>query len=293
MAKRLKIGLALGSGGAKGLSHIGIIKTLEKHGIPIDAIAGTSIGAVIGAYYAAHKDSKKLEEVAVTFYKKKGFALFDPTMQGGLIRGQKIEVLLSEMLKDVSFDSLKIPFTAVATDVNTAEPVIIKSGDLVKALRASISVPGFFQPVWQEKKLLADGGLSNPVPVEIVRSMGADIVIGVNLDTVYIDKPFTKLPSLATIPLHSVNILRHHLALHSAKTADIVITPKTLQVGLIGWKYFFDRRKAEELIAFGEEAAEMHIPAIIALQMEKSPDTPFIRRIVGRIMNRFYKANSL
>lgn len=250
-----KIGLALGSGGAKGLTHIGVIKTFEKHNIPIDFIAGTSIGAVIGAYYAANPNSQKLEELAFSFSQRKGFSLFDPTFRGGLIKGLKIEMIIDELLEGASFENLKIPCAIVATDFNTAEDVVITKGDIVKAVRASISVPGFFQPVLYENRLLADGGLSEPVPNEVVRNMGADIVIAVNLDNAKMDSSTIDIPSLSTIPMRSINILRHHLALESTKTADIVVTPNVYQVGLIGWNYFFDQTKIKALIQEGEEAA--------------------------------------
>lgn len=268
---QVTVGLALGSGGAKGLAHIGVIKTLEKYEIPINFIAGSSMGALIGAYYASHRDSKKLEEIALSFNKRKGFSLFDPTFRGGLIKGKKIEGYINELLDKESFEKLSIPFSAIATDFVTAEPVIIERGDLIQAVRASISVPSFFQPVSYQGRLLADGGLSNPVPVEVVRKMGADIVIAVNLDSVYIKEHEKKetMPSLSDLPLHSVNILRYHLALHSAKTADVIITPTVYLKGLIGWNDFFDTERAKEIIKIGEEATEKIIPDIQKLILER------------------------
>lgn len=270
-----KIGLALGSGGAKGLAHIGVLKAFEKTDIDIDFIAGSSIGALIGAYYAAHPSLHKLEEFILSFDKRKGFMLFDPTLRGGLLKGNKIEKLISELLDEANFESLRIPYLAVATDINTAEKVVINSGDLAKAVRASISVPAVFQPVDFQKKVLADGGLSDPVPSDTVRKMGADIVIGVNVESGYFYTPVEKVPSLAGIPMHSVNILRHNLTLQSLKSADIVLTPDSPQTGLIGWDYFFDTKKAKAMIDAGETAAKKALPEIEKLikdwEKEKKP----------------------
>ena len=134
-------------------------------------------------------------------------------------------------------------------------------GNLAKAIRASTSVPTVFQPLRYRDMLLADGGLSNSVPVDIVRKMGADIVIAINLDTLYTKKGL--VPALSKIPLHSINILRHNLALQSTKTADIIISPQGIyQIGLIGWDYFFDTEKTKQVIHAGEKAAEEMIGEI-------------------------------
>ncbi len=264
-----KIGLALGSGGARGLAHIGVLKALEKADIKIDYVAGSSIGALIGAYYAASPTLSKLEEFIFSFNKRKGFALFDPTLRGGLIKGNKFEKLIEDLLDEKKFERLRIPFSAVATDFNTAEEVVLDNGVLAKAVRASISVPAVFRPVELGKQILADGGLSNPVPVSVVREMGADLVIAVNVEPSYFYKPIESLPPLTGIPAHSVNILRHNLTFHSLKTADIVISPDTPVRSLVGWDYFFDREKARAVIAAGEKAAEKAIPEIRRLVEER------------------------
>lgn len=256
-----KIGLALGSGGAKGLTHIGVIKIFEKYNIPIDFIAGSSIGSLMGGHYSAFKDIKKLEDVFINLNLRQGFQLFDPILQGGILKGKKFEDFIHEMLEGTSFEKLQIPFAAVATDFNTAKTVVFTEGNLTKAIRASTSVPPLFQPLHYQDMLLADGGLSNSVPVDIVREMGADIVIAVNLDTVYTERGI--LPTLSKTPMHSINVLRHNLALQSTKTADIIISPKGIyQIGLIGWDYFFDTEKTKQVIAAGEKAAEEIIPEL-------------------------------
>lgn len=276
---RPTIGLVLGSGGARGLAHLGVIKVLEQHNIPIDVIAGTSFGALIGALYAKEKNSSQLEEIALSFNKRRGLKLFDPTLKGGLIKGNKVESFIAELLDKATFESLHIPFAAVATNYNTAEPVILRSGDLVKAVRASISVPAVFQPVTIDNTLLADGGLSKPVPVDVARSMGADVVIAVNLDTVYGDESINA-PSLSSTPLHSINILRHHLAIHSSQDADVVISPHASQISLIGWDYFFDNKKAHSIIEEGSRATLDMIDEIKKIITKKSvPQKPHNRFI--------------
>lgn len=258
-----KIGLALGSGGAKGFAHIGVIRTLEKYNIPIDYIAGSSIGSIIGAYYAAHGEISSLEDIILEFNRSKGLKLIDLTVKGGIMKGKKTEKFIQEMLGISTFSQTRIPFTAVSTDINTAESVIHHKGDITSAIRASISVPAFFQPTTVDKRLLADGGLSNPVPVDVVKNMGADITIAVNLDTVYTEKPFENFPALTRIPSHSINILRHNLAKQAVKTADIIIAPKDIfHIGLLGWNYFVDTDKVKQIIKAGEDAAEDNMPQL-------------------------------
>lgn len=257
-----KIGLALGSGGAKGLAHIGVIKALQEEGIEISFVAGTSIGSLIGAYYAAYPSLEKLEQLILSLNKRRGYGLFDPILKGGIIKGVKIEKFIEDMLDGATFESLRIPYAAIATDMKSAEEVIITDGNLVKAIRASISVPPVFTPINYMKRFLADGGLSDPVPVEAVRKMGADIVIAVNVESGYFFEPVEKMPRLAGIPMHSVNILRHNITLHSLKTADVIISPSTPNTGLVGWKYFFDKKKAQAMIKAGESAGKKAIPEI-------------------------------
>lgn len=282
-----KIGLALGSGGAKGLAHIGVLKALEKAEFDIDVIAGSSIGSLIGAYYSANPDLAKLEELVFSFNKRKGYALFDPTLRGGLIKGNKIEKLIAEILDGATFKSLRIPYSAIATDMKSAQEVVLTDGDLVKAIRASISVPTIFQPVEYKNRLLADGGLSDSVPVNAVRKMGADFVIAVNVESGYFFEPVEKIPALAGLPMHSVNILRHNLTFQSLKNADIVISPNTPSIALVGWDYFFNSKKAEAMIKAGEDAAQKALPKIEKMIEEKKKEQ--IERTGIRRLFSFFK----
>lgn len=282
------IGLALGSGGAKGLAHIGVLKSLEKHGIPVGVIAGSSIGSFFGAHYARHQNSKKLEEMISTFSRKSLVELLDLTVRGGIVKGLKTEKFLESTLEAKTFGDLKLSFAAVATDFNTAEAVVFMAGDLIKAIRASISVPAFYQPIVFEDKLLADGGLSDPVPVDVVKSLGADLTIAVNLDELYTENILTAIPALSKTPKHALNILQHNLALHCANTADIVISPKnSFNIGFLGWNYIIDNKKAQEIIATGEKATDEMIPKIKALIKQYQEQQAPLKRLL-----RFFSRNS-
>ncbi len=254
--KRLKIGLALGGGGARGFSHIGVIKVLEKNNIPVDFISGTSMGAVIGSFYAASKDIKKVEKTAKVTDWKKIASLIDPTLKEGIIEGKKIYNFIKRELGDVSFSSLSVPFSAVSTDLKTGKPVVFKKGkDVASAVRASISLPLIFKPVKIKEKFLADGGLSMPVPVEAVKEMGADIIVAVNLDTNNFPNHYKKTSKLGfyKIANNSINILRYNLAFYNSKDADIIVLPK-LDGFSIG-----DFHKADKIIKSGEDAMKKNI----------------------------------
>ncbi|MCR4333246.1 MAG: patatin-like phospholipase family protein [Sulfuricaulis sp.] len=179
---RPKIGLALGSGSARGLAHLGVIRAIADAGIKVDFIAGTSMGALIGAILAAGK----LDELEATFRVfdwKKTASFFDVVLpKSGLLDGARVSELVRAHIHTDAIEMLPLPFAAVATDIVSGEEVVIRSGDVIEAVRASISVPGIFTPVRSNGRILVDGGLTNPVPVSAVRAMGADIVIAVDLN---------------------------------------------------------------------------------------------------------------
>ncbi|HKJ30295.1 MAG TPA: patatin-like phospholipase family protein [Balneolales bacterium] len=178
---KMKIGLALGSGSARGLAHIGVIKALTEEGIHIDYMAGTSIGALIGAVYVGG-GLDRLEEFMHTVDWKMIASYCDFVFpRVGLLQGGKINRFIDRFLPAKTFEETNIPLTVVATDLITGEEVLFKKGDLVQAVRASISLPGIFQPVKYNGTYLVDGGLVNPVPANIVKAMGADFVLAVDL----------------------------------------------------------------------------------------------------------------
>jgi len=175
------VGLALGGGSARGWAHIGVIRALSEAGIDIDYIAGTSIGSVVGSVFSAGNIGT-LEEVAVRLDWKQIAYLFDVVLpKSGLIDGKKVAGFVQNHLKKTNIEELPIPFCAVSTDLNTGKEVVIREGDIIEAVRASISIPGIFTPVRNNGRILVDGGLVNPVPVSVAREMGADFVIAVDL----------------------------------------------------------------------------------------------------------------
>lgn len=260
--KRPKIGLALGSGSAKGLAHIGVIKVLEENNIPIDFIAGSSIGAMIGGAYASGLSIKEIEAIALSTNWRKVFSvLFEPKLRQGLIGGEKVKKFIESYIDGKDFKDCKIPFVAVATDLRTGEAVVLDKGKMASAIRASISIPLVFKPVKINNRTLADGGLSAPVPVEIIKSMGADIVIAVNLDKHYCDKKYK--PGWYNIANDSLNILRHHLAHLNTEKADIVIDINT---GKNSWYQFVN---GQDKILAGEEATKIILPHLKELICQK------------------------
>lgn len=180
-----KIGLALGSGGARGWAHIGAIRALEENGIKIDYLAGTSIGAFVGGIYAVHQ-LDELEAFVTEIDWKTIISLLDvefPTR--GLLDGDKIYDLIYSHVLDCNLEETNIPFHCVATDLLTQKATILKTGSMVNAVRASISIPGVFTPFNREERYFVDGGVVNPVPVDVVQAMGSDLVIAINLNYPY------------------------------------------------------------------------------------------------------------
>ncbi len=258
-----KVGLALGSGGVKGLAHVGVIKTLLENNIPIDFIAGSSIGAWVGAHYALFKDIELLEELTVKRKKEKFIAFTEAGIKGGIIKGKKLDKLLKRWLQEKKFENTQIPFKAVTTDLISGQTYIFEKGDLALGVRASMAVPGIFTPIKFEEKLLVDGGTLNPVPDDEVRKMGADIVISVNLDNYGSENIFkTKNPSLLQVTSRSFNLMRQNLAKYSIQDSDVIICPKTGYIGFIGWKDYFQKKTNDEIVKEGIRATELLIPEI-------------------------------
>lgn len=262
--KRPRIGLALGSGGAKGLAHIGVIKVLEENNIPIDLIAGSSIGAMAGGFYLATQNINRVEDIALGTNWKKILSLMDPSLSQGFISGKKVKKFIEDCVGKINIEDCKIPFSAVATDLKSGNVVVLNRGTLATAIRASISVPLVFKPVEIDGELLVDGGLSMPVPVEVARNMGAEFIIAVNLDDDYFTSgiqdqefDFTKIAG------NSINILRHHLASCNVRDADIVINPRA---GNAHWGKFVD---AGTIILTGEEAAREALPRLQEMIYQK------------------------
>lgn len=265
--KRKTVGLALGSGAFRGFAHIGVLKSLIKHGIPIDYLSGASIGAWIAAYYAVSEDVKKVEAALASKPTDNLPMFFDFSFFGGFIDGGKINVALEKGLKHHVFSKLKIPLKIVATDLVSGQPYVFETGDIARAVHASISVPLVFRPVSHKGKLFVDGGLSNPIPCNLVRDMGADVVIGVNLyhKNEFVNRKFT----MSQVVLRSTRIVLHNLALADIKGADVIIGPDTSSfLKEQGFQKYFTSEVAAELIKIGEQATNKMIPKIRKLLAE-------------------------
>lgn len=179
---RLKIGLALGSGSARGWAHIGVIRALSEIGIEPEIVAGSSIGAFVGAAYASGQ-LDNLERWVRSLTWKDILEYLDLSVRGGgMIQGDKLMAFLPELIRETTIESLERCFGTVATELHSGREVWFREGSLIDGVRASIGLPGLFAPVWLQGHWLVDGGLANPVPVSLCRAMGADIVIAVNLN---------------------------------------------------------------------------------------------------------------
>jgi NTE family protein len=180
----MKTGIALGGGGAKGLAHIGVIKVLEEHGISPNIISGTSIGALIGALYLLRGNIHAVEEYALSFESSTLYPYLAPRpSSSGLISEKRIQVFLNGILGDKRIEDLDRPFYCPATDIRRGRELMFDRGSLQQAVRASISIPVIFKPVLLRKRYLVDGGLINPVPVDVLKKNGADFTIAVNVIT--------------------------------------------------------------------------------------------------------------
>lgn len=266
---RAKVGLALGSGAALGIAHIGVIKALCEAGIPIHMIAGTSMGALVGACYAADAQITKLEEIARTSNLRKLTGLLDPKftfLGSGLLSGGRIVNLLKSLIGEKDFKDAAIPFSAIATDLRTGNEVVISSGSLVKAVRASISIPVIFVPVNYEGRYLVDGGTINPIPADVVRYMGATFTIAVNVLNdpkkrrhlgLTGDKKLNKPPTLFNTLIQTFYIMEYEIIRSSILKADIIIEPD------VSYMEPYEFHRGPEAIESGYKAAKAVLPEII------------------------------
>jgi NTE family protein len=281
-AKRPKIGLVLAGGGAKGAAHVGVLKVLEEMRIPVDYVAGTSMGSVVGGLYASGMSPqaieqeirridwvdifedepdredrsfrRKVDDYLYVFQAKPGFRHGSVQLPLAYVHGQKFDLQLNRLTLAVSetkdFDRLPIPYRAVATDLETGREVVLKSGNLARAIRASMAVPGAFDPVEIDDKLLVDGGLANNVPVSVARAMGADVVIVSDLGSdLYTREQITSALDVAGQMVNFLFALNSVQQLNSLGPQDVHIVSKLGDIGAGS----FDRIK--EAMPVGEQAA--------------------------------------
>lgn len=243
MKKKVKIGLALGSGAARGLAHIGVLQVLEENGIIPDYIAGTSIGAVVGALYAAGVSPKMMEGLAQNLDMKKYYDVTAPRY--GFIKGQRIEELIKLLTRDREFSQLDIPLTVTAVDLKTCQLVELNEGKVCRAVRASISIPGIFTPVHQEDYILVDGGLLARVPVDTVKRMGADVVIGVDVGFRGQHRP--PVNTLEVI-MQSLEVMELEILKNNVQKGDVIIYPEVSDIH----PFYFDQ--VDECVEAGRKA---------------------------------------
>ena len=294
-SRKLRVGLALGSGSARGWAHLGVIRVLEDAGIRPDMVCGTSIGALVGAAYAADElenFEKWLRGLGIADV----ISFMDVRMNGGMIKGERLMEFFRRSFIDRPIEELAIPFAAVATALHNGTEVWLREGSTIEAVRASIALPALFMPVVHDGRILMDGGLVNPVPVSLARGMGADIVIAVDLNSNRLgrhhpeepekettsgeisewmrklqenlgafiperadDEP--RLPSILDVITSSINIMQQRISRSrmSGDPPDVIVSPRLAQLGLL------DFHRSKEAIAEGKRAMEAALPDLEAI----------------------------
>jgi len=251
--QRPKVALVLGGGAARGFAHIGVIRVLEQEKIPVDLIVGTSVGSLIGALYAHEANSFELEWTAFGLTRDDllDYALIGATM--GPIKGERLEQFVAKRVPVTNIESLKIPFAAVATDLNRGKRVVLDRGPLPRSIRASCAIPGVFQPVELGGKILVDGGTVDNLPVSVAREKGADIVIAVDISQNVTNFNIT---NLVDVTLQAVHIMFSENVSRRRNEADVLITPAVGDVAMM------DFSQKKRLMQAGMEAARAAMPAV-------------------------------
>lgn len=259
-----KIGLALGSGGPKGLAHIGVLRALTELKIPISYISGCSIGSVIGGIYAMTGSIESLDRTLNVLNRKSLFSIFsDINLRSGMIRGDKALAIINQMVGEVKIEDLKIPFQSVATIVDTGEPITLYKGLLSQAIRASSSVPYMFEPIKIHGHVVVDGAVGMPVPVPLLKPMGATKIIAVNLDQPaypYYDVNNDPQLNLRYLTIGAAYLLQANLAKEQMKSADVIVQPNIPP--MIKWAKLID---GSDLIEEGYKATMEKKKEILAL----------------------------
>jgi NTE family protein len=252
--KPANIAVVLGAGAVKGFAHIGVLKILESQKIPIHMIVGTSVGSLVGSLYAYGYDAYNLQMIA---YALERDDLIDITLpDNGFVKGEKLENYVNRMVRGTPIEKFRIPFHAVATNIQTGEEMVFGTGNAGMAVRASCSIPGIFKPARISGKTYADGGIVSPLAVDVARRYGADVVIAVDIST----GPVATIPqgTVETI-LQSVDIMYAKIAALQIPRADVVIKPIVSHIGST------DFTRKHEAILEGEKAALAAMPAIQAI----------------------------
>ncbi|MCX7817228.1 MAG: patatin-like phospholipase family protein [Syntrophales bacterium] len=252
--KPARISLVLGAGAARGFAHIGVLKVLETHRIPIDMVVGTSAGSLVGALYAYGYNAYQIQSFSLSLSRDDLFDLVLP--DNGFIKGERLQNYVNRMLRNTPIESLRIPFYAIATDIQTGEETGFARGNTGMAVRASCSIPGIFQPVKISGRIYVDGGVVSPVAVEFAKKQGADVVIAVDISSgVNTDPPSGTIETI----LQAVDIMYSRIAENQLRQADVVIRPRVRHIASS------DISKRHEAILEGEKAALEAIPKIVEI----------------------------
>jgi NTE family protein len=251
-----KIALVLGGGAARGFAHVGVIRALEQEKIPLDLVVGTSVGSLIGAIYASDLNSFDLEWTAFQLEKDDlfDFGVMNAVTGMGLARGDKLEEWVKSHVKIANIENMKLPFAAVATDLNWGHKVVLDKGSVARAIRASAAIPGVFQPVQHQGKILVDGGVVDNIPISVAKAKGADLVIAVDISA---NLGNTNITNLLGVTLQATNIMFALNVEHAKKDADVLITPAG--IGDIGMLDFTQKKRCMQA---GIEATQKAMPAI-------------------------------
>ncbi len=249
--RRPRIGLALGGGGARGAAHVGVLRVLEEAGVQVDCISGTSVGAMVGAAYAAGLSVDEIERI---FSYVRIRDLFRPVWaKDGLLDNGPLARSVERLIGSLEFSQLRLPFAAVATDAQTGEGVVLNSGRLSDALRASTAIPCLVRPVEREGRHLIDGGVVHKVPVRLARAMGADLVIAVDLSVPYAWLGRARNP--VSVLMRVIEIMDQRLVRQELSEADLVLQPE-VDCG----SFQFRRYRAQ--VESGERAARQALPKL-------------------------------
>ena len=282
--RRPLVGLALSGGGARGLAHIGVLRVLERENIPVDFLAGTSMGGIIAAGYAAGLAPDVLEQEALSVTRKRRLLrLMDPTFaKGGLIQGQRLLAYFEQLFCEQKFADLRLPLALVAVDLNTSQEIVLRDGLVALAVRATIAVPGVFMPVETNNMHLVDGGVLNNMPVDVAREMGAEVVIGVDIAQGYGtgigswtgDRRWVPEGLSVTLKVFGETLDTLMNAAQNRKfqqfPPDVLIRPDIpADVNV-----FAGYNRAAEMIAAGERATEAHLSEIKSLLLPRWQSRP-------------------
>lgn len=261
-----KVGLALGGGGARGLAHIGVLKALEEEDVPVHMIAGTSVGALIGALYSAGTTTGEMEEMsseigwsALTNYSR--LTLFRLLVSERQLSTSNMEIYLRKHMGERRFDQLRIPFACIATDLQTGERVVFREGSVALAARASATIPGLFEPVLFRHRYLVDGGLVSNIPTDLVKRMGADTILAVDVTA-----DFSKFQprNILAILNQAIYIQSESMSKDELSHADIVIRPQLGDISAI------DLTRSAESIDSGTLSTRAMVPQIKRLLIDRS-----------------------